>query len=400
LQTAIDPNLLAIDAYNEWLALATRPVQNNQTQDVELLKINAQRLGYAVMYSAGPASLFKLFKLEFEYSRPIDQSNANEIYGMIIQGDKYDWQHPWIVQIDAAGLSPEVLEAVSSANPNSLQSCLPIPLRALVHSPDILALLTTLWTERNETTGEYLTPDEMKPLQAKLKDWKKMQPTLLVLQGKQRSFVSFQLNRKAETLRARMVDKGRKGEMDEYKQLEQDLQTLVESTSFLLDVYPGMYCDVNMCFVLTCVLANLEPKSAELLAQNKPRLPEAPSTFGSLSFHLRRRFEFGHPTELDCNSPTCYQITQFGLSEYAHCPKSSAEDAAVAKVLQCPVVLQLALSYSSMIPVLDSCIFPQGSNLVKPNCGILRAHAWLSLELLQTVCLTLTLIVFPANDFS
>jgi hypothetical protein len=237
----IDPRLLAIDAYNEWLALATRPVQNNQTRDEEILKINAQRLGYAVIYSAGPASIFKLFKLEFEYSRPIDRSTADEIYDMLIQGDKYDWKHPWIVQIDSASLSPEVLEAVASANPNSLQSCLPIPLRALVHSPDILALLTTLWTERHETTGEYLTPDELKPLQAKLNDWKKTQPTLSVLQGKQRSFVSFQLNRKAEILRTQMVDKGRGGQMDEFYQLERDLQTLVESTSFLLDVYPGMY---------------------------------------------------------------------------------------------------------------------------------------------------------------
>jgi hypothetical protein len=157
---------------------------------------------------------------------------------------------------------------------------------------------------------------------------------------------------------------------------------------------------VDTCYVLTCNLGNLEPKSAELLAQNKPRLPEALPTFGSLSSHLKRRFEFSYPNELDRKSPTCYQIAQFGLAEYAHCPKSSAEDKAVEKVLQCPVVLQLALSYASMIPVLDSCIFPQVSDLVKPSCGILRAHAWLSLELLQTVCLTLAICVSPANDFS
>ncbi|KAG8700302.1 hypothetical protein FRC09_006057 [Ceratobasidium sp. 395] len=84
---------------------------------------------------------------------------------------------------------------------------------------------------------------------------------------------------------------------------------------------------------------------------------------------------------------TCSQLATLGRQEVVGLPKSDEAYKSVHKTLSNPILVQMALTHSPMMAVLDSCVQPGLSDLVKQEAGLARAYVWLSLELLRKLCL-------------
>ncbi|KAG9077954.1 hypothetical protein FRC06_008618, partial [Ceratobasidium sp. 370] len=261
--THIEPTLLALDAHAQWRNLANQRVHNTQPADARMMEIQAQRLGYAIVYAAGPLCVFDLFDISPHIHRPVDQSTVADIFTMLANGDKYDWQNPMIVQVDPSMLSPTMLAELQQANPCSLSSPLPIALCSSSHSKTVLDHFTSLWTEIHSQSGRYLTAEELTGAQQFVSEWRARKPRLVTIQGTHRFAAAAEMRQLAQALQLEMIQYGRAGKMQEYEQLRQQLTSLVESTSFLVEVYSN----------------SLDSQAADFLALNRPSLPSNGPSF-------------------------------------------------------------------------------------------------------------------------
>ncbi|KAG9119458.1 hypothetical protein FRC07_005505, partial [Ceratobasidium sp. 392] len=235
---SLDPNLMLIDAHKQWRDLVSQPVQNSQPQDEQMLKIQKQRLGYAMLYGAGPFSVFHLFSVNYLIPRHVDPGTAATIATMFEAGDKFDWQNPLKGKISVAGLHTDMTQAIGRANPQDLDANLPIPLCTREHSEHILDVLTKLWLQTDPVTGSYLSQEEVESLKHQVDQWRKGAPKLWVYQGKQRLAAAAITQKKIEVVRLEMVKHGRAGEQAKYEELKLELDSMIKGTSFLIELYP------------------------------------------------------------------------------------------------------------------------------------------------------------------
>ncbi|KAG9118600.1 hypothetical protein FRC07_006809 [Ceratobasidium sp. 392] len=224
---SLDPNLMSIDAHKQWRDLVSQPVQNSQPQDKQMLKIQKQRLGYAVLYGAGPFSVFHLFSVNYLIPRHVDLGTSAAIATMFEAGDKFDWQNPLKGKINIAGLPMDMTQAIQRANPQDLNADLPIPLRTCEHSEDILDVLTKLWLQTDPATGLYLPQEAVESLKRQVAQWREGAPKLWVYQGKQRLAAAAMIQKKIEVVRLDMVKHGRAGEQDKYEELKLELDSMI-----------------------------------------------------------------------------------------------------------------------------------------------------------------------------
>ncbi|KAG8723877.1 hypothetical protein FRC09_001395, partial [Ceratobasidium sp. 395] len=177
---AIDPSLLALDlhgpAHKHWAALITMPVENTQKHDNLVLQAQQHRAGYVVGYAAGPIGIFKLFDFEPLMTRPVVQANVTHIYTMLEAGDKYDWQHPLVAQVDTSNLSDTCVVWMHDANPQQLDGPGPRPLIAKVHHDRWLNLLRMTWQGTHPQSGAILSPQIRFELDLELKEFKAKKP--------------------------------------------------------------------------------------------------------------------------------------------------------------------------------------------------------------------------------
>ncbi|KAG9120334.1 hypothetical protein FRC07_004210, partial [Ceratobasidium sp. 392] len=238
IQLSLDPNLMSIDSHKQWRDLVSQPVQNMQPQDEQMLKIQKQRLGYAVLYGAGPFSVFHLFSINYLIPCHVDPGTSATIATMFEAGDKFDWQNPLKGKINIAGLPMDMTQAIGRANPQDLNADLPIPLRTCEHSDHILDVLTKLWLQTDPATGLYLPQEVVESLKRQVDQWREGAPKLWVYQGKQRLAAAAIIQKKIEVVRLEMVKHGRAGEQDKYEELKLELDSMVKATSFLIELYP------------------------------------------------------------------------------------------------------------------------------------------------------------------
>ncbi|KAG9125424.1 hypothetical protein FRC07_007639 [Ceratobasidium sp. 392] len=229
---------MAIDAHKQWRDLVSQPVQNSQPQDEQMLKIQKQRLGYGMLYDAGPFSVFRLFSVNYLIPRHVDPGTAAAIATMFEAGDKFDWQNPLKGKINILGLPMDMKQAIGRANPQDLHTDLPILLRTCEHSEHILDVLTKLWLQTDPVTGLYLPQEEVESLKRQVDQLREGAPKLWVYQGKQRLAAAAMIQKKIEVVQLEMVKHGRAGEQAKYEELKLELYSTVKGTSFLIELYP------------------------------------------------------------------------------------------------------------------------------------------------------------------
>ncbi|KAG8690256.1 hypothetical protein FRC09_012065, partial [Ceratobasidium sp. 395] len=234
-----EPQNMHADADTQWIALATQPVLNPQSQDQQILQIRKQSKGYAVGYGAGPLSFFDIYKIQYLIPRPLVPKTVIEIAEMFRHGDRYDWRNPLVMQLPHdTPLYPGLPEIMANVNPNMHDSGLPVMLRASHLTDHMIRVLSMLWTERDpDNNGEFLSPAQLESLQAQVKAWKDERPLVRVLQGRQRLAAECEVKLQIGKVRTQMIKSGREGNTEEARALADQLDQMVKISSFLIDVY-------------------------------------------------------------------------------------------------------------------------------------------------------------------
>ncbi|KAG8794447.1 hypothetical protein FRC12_024392 [Ceratobasidium sp. 428] len=154
------------DADTEWIDLAVQPVLNQQSQDKQILEIRKHSTGYAVGCGAGPLSFLDIFKIQHLIPRPLVPKTVIGIAEMFHHGDQYDWQNPLVMQLPHdTPLYPGLPQIMANVNPNTLDSGLPVMLRASHLTDYMIRVLSMLWTERDPNSNEeFLSPTQPESL--------------------------------------------------------------------------------------------------------------------------------------------------------------------------------------------------------------------------------------------
>jgi hypothetical protein len=242
----LDPSMLLMDsnlqAHRLWTEFKNLEIPNSQPRDRAILEAEQNCLGYGIAYAAGPFSIFQLFNVLKINPRPFVEDNVVAIHELLASGKKHDWQHPLVAQISLDHLDANCIQHMKLVNPRSLDSAIPHPLLGQSHTSDILRICSSLWTETNPETGEYLSQMELQSLGDELatfssENW----PQLYILNGAHRLEAQRRLGRRAFELRYAMIQAGRAGNEQQFTEHKQALDELIDLSSFLVAVYPSKY---------------------------------------------------------------------------------------------------------------------------------------------------------------
>ncbi|GAB1528498.1 hypothetical protein RhiTH_011692 [Rhizoctonia solani] len=343
---------------------------NSSSLSNEVIKAQAHCLGHAIVWGAGPWSVDALYSISFVVNRPQNDPLVDQIYKLIQQGVKHDWEHPISAQIIQDQFRPEMLGTIKASSPTILESRHPQPLLAKCHTQEFIQMLGTLWMETN-VDGTYLSPDELLQIKLSVQEQQKQLPPLVFLQGSQRLAALQRISKDIAPIRQDMINYGRSGDLEKFQESLLKVQDLILSSSFLIALYPD----------------DMPTVSSHALSRNSIALPSSGPCFGAEVVYLRMQAKQLLAVDspqiiLKCSDTACLARDFYQMYPGSH---SKAPISTIKVALCNPLVTQILVHQPAAIDLLNLAVGPCIPQMTSEATTYKAAYVWLSIEIFTKI---------------